>query len=223
MILTNAYDDTSVYVVMIMNCILSMIINICKYPIGHKNPIVDVDNIITLLKHENYFRAHFLLDASKLIQYHSLYLDIYATDPKYKDGKLITLTKPHSRIFNRSFIKFACWGCKEAGHAMNKCPITSQSDCDCIINEYRQARQNESSTAPVPTPALTRAPGTPLPSILKEPNKKVSYLNSITTARPTPIIREEQYEPPPGYAPIVHYVNDEVLIDSGARSDHMCG
>jgi hypothetical protein len=81
MILTNAYDDTLIYVVMIMNSILSMILNICKYPIGHKNPIVDVDDIITLLKHENYFRAHFLLDVLRFIQYHSLYLDIYATDP----------------------------------------------------------------------------------------------------------------------------------------------
>jgi hypothetical protein len=45
MVLTNAYDNTLIYVVMMMNRILQMIINVCKYPINHSNPFGDVDDV----------------------------------------------------------------------------------------------------------------------------------------------------------------------------------
>jgi hypothetical protein len=132
--------------------------------------------------------------------------------------------------------KLVCWGCQEAGHALNKCPTTSPSDREQIVNEYRQSKLASQTSATV-TPSTNATPnrnnGTALPSALKSLTKGVSYLNALQGTNKVSYLNAmaliaglEEHEklpkPPKGLVPIVDYVTDEVLIDSGATDD-MCG
>jgi hypothetical protein len=132
--------------------------------------------------------------------------------------------------------KLVCWGCQEAGHALNKCPTTSPSDRERIVNEDRQSKlasQSSTTTAPSTTTASNQNNSTTLPSALKQSTKGVSYLNALQESNKVSYLNamaliagldenEKLPKPPKGLVPIVDYVADEVLIDSGA-TDHMCG
>jgi hypothetical protein len=143
--------------------------------------------------------------------------------------------RPKSKKPFRSH-KLVCWGCQEAGHALNKCPTTSLSDRERIVNKYRQSKlasQSSATAAPSTNATPNRNSGTALPSALKSSTKSVSYLNALQRTNKVSYLNamaliagleenDKLPKPPKGQVPIVDYITDKVLIDSGA-TDHMCG
>jgi hypothetical protein len=119
---------------------------------------------------------------------------------------------------------------------LNKCPTTSPSDRERIVNEYCQSKLASQTSATV-TPSTNATPNcnnsTALPSALKPSTKGVSYLNALQETNKVSYLNamaliagldehEKLPKPPKGLVPIVDYITDKVLIDSGA-TDHMCG